>query len=308
MRGWSWIGAATLAFLAGCASPGPLAGPPADPELTRAARSGRAAFERGAVSEAITFYARALGRARVLDDAGGIGDAAYNLAVCQAAVGQYDQARELLREAAAEVRRAQGNLADILLVEAKVAHSQGRPAEARRLAERVLSDSASAPTSAHRAQVATLLGNLALEAGQLALARAELTRGQGLAVDSDLAVQAEVERLAARIALLEGTANAAALARDREAALWRRARRYPEMARALAGAAMAYQAAGQTALGAERFFRAARSGWAQGESDVAMQYVRHAIALAEAAGERSLLERAAALQAEMVKAAGERDR
>ncbi len=255
---------------------------------------------------AITLYGRALKRARMLDEATEIGNAAYNLGVCLTMVGQYDRAWELLHEAASEFRRAKQNLADVWLLEAKVAYKQGRRAEALSLAERVLTDPASTPSRSHRVQVAVLQGNVAVDDRHTGRAASALARAeQEMHALSDYALQAETARLAGSIDLLEEKTEAAAAAFDREARLWQQVGRYPEMARALGRAGEAYRAAGHKGPGAERFFRAARSSWARGEREVALQYIQQAASLAQEVENSSLHQRVLTLKEEILNTAGE---
>lgn len=307
MSKWTWGGSGTLflVLLMGCASPKPLPTSRRDADLAQMTRIARAAFERGSIPQAIALYERALKRARMLDEATEIGNAAYNLAVCLTMTGQYDRARELLREAASEFRRAKQNLADVWLLEAKVVYKQGQRAEALSLAERVLTDPASTPSRSHRVQVAVLQGNIAFDDGDAALAKRALARAQQeMQAVSNYALQAETVRLAGSIDLLEEKTDAAAVAFDREAGLWQQAGRYPEMARALGRAGKAYRAAGRKGSGAERFFRAARSSWARGEREVALYYIQEAASLAQETPNLSLRQRVLTLQEEMLNTGG----
>jgi hypothetical protein len=74
------------------------------------------------------------------------------------------------------------------------------------------------------------------------------------------------------------------------------------MARALGRAGEAYRVAGRPGPAADRLFRAARSGWAQGERGIAMEQLRSAVNLAEKADDPGLKARALALQEEMTTA------
>ena len=80
----------TLVTLAGCATR-PTA-QAEDKELSQASDLARAAFEDDATARALDLYRKALNRASAMDDAMEIGNAAYNLALCQILLGQLEQA------------------------------------------------------------------------------------------------------------------------------------------------------------------------------------------------------------------------
>lgn len=294
-----------LCVLAGCAStPPPVPFPARDGELGRLTGTARAAFTEGSLPIAVRLYQQALTRARALDTATEIGNAAYNLAACRIALGEYDGARELLDEAESELGRAKANLADVLLLEAKLAHWQGRRDATLRFAGRVLADPASTPSPAHRAEVALLNGHLACDDREVARAWEALAEAaQQNKAGADPALLAGTERLRGRIFLLESNAGAAAGAFEREAAFFQKAQQPREMARALMRAGEAWRDAGQPAPGAERYFRAARSFFAQGDHATAAKSVELSLALAEAGFDAALAHRARQLQAELHKSA-----
>jgi len=302
-RARATLGALTLLMVAGCAASPPPRTPAVDPDLAQMSRLAQVAYEAGSLAQAVVLYERALARARVLDNPVAVGDAAYNLAVCLALRGHDERAWEFLREAEAEFRRAGADLADVWLVEAKVARRRGRPLEARTLAARILTDPGARPTDGHRVLVAVLEGDLACDTGGAAAARSALTTARNrLGTRPDPGLQAEIARLEGRLDLLEARPDRAALAFDEEAGLWQGARRYPEMARALGRAGEAYRVAGRPGPAADRLFRAARSGWAQGERGIAMEQIWSAVSLAEKAGDPGLKARALTLQEEMTRA------
>lgn len=294
--------ACALSVLVGCASPRRDAAPVGDTELARLNSTARAAFDRGSLSLAGKLYEQALTRARALDDATDIGNAAYNAAACRIALGEHEPARELLREAGAELARAKVNLADVFLLEAKLAHWQGRRDDALRFATQLLSNPAASPAPVHRAEISLLKGQLACDDRNTIRAQAALDEAlQQSKVANSVDLRAGCERLRATILLLEKQPAAAAEAFEREAAFYQRARQPRAMVRALCRAGDAWRDAGQTATAAERFFRAARSSFAQGDQTEAVKSVELSLSLATRAQDQGLTQRAHQLQAEIRK-------
>lgn len=288
-----------LAFfmlLSDCAAPTPNKEITADTEFARMMSAGRVAFDRGLNEQAATLYQQALRRARAMDSAAAIGDAAYNLAACRIQLGQLEKARTLLAEAKAEIISIQGNIADIQLVEAKVARLQGNPDEALSLAEQVLSHPGSNPTDGQRLQVYLLRGHIACDRGDASRAQQELQMAERFAAGkSDLTLPAGLSGLAGRIHLIKKQPVLAAKQFDREAFLLRQAEQYAPMARALQSSAEAYLSAGNYSQAADRFFRAARSVFAQGQIAAALNLAQRALSAADTAGDQTAMARVRAL-------------
>ena len=291
-----------LVLLAGCVNTPPPAGPPRDAVLANAMTSARLAYERGLTTEAAALYGQALRRARHTDDAGAIADAAYNLAAALMEARDYGAARQALLESEAETRRGGGNVADVLLLRAKVARVTGSTTEAVALARRVLTDPASRPGATHRVQAHVLQGEVAAEAQDWAaaadhvrLAQAALGRTGDRVSPSLLATQVW---LRGAIALRRGDWATAAPLHDRQADLLRQARRYADMAEALAESAQIWSRLGRPAEAATRFYRAARSWGAQGQIPRARSLLLDASKAARDAGDEQLLALIRALQSE----------
>ncbi len=246
--------------LVGCATPPPP--PRKDKELSQAGDLARAAFQDGATAKAIDLYRKALSRARAMDDATEIGNAAYNLALCHTILGQLDQASASLAEAKAEFERSGSPPADVLLLEATIAQRQGNLEQALSLADQVLSAS---PDESHRFQAALLKGTIACEQDDAARARIALAEADQHQV-ANTPLLAARERLAGNILLREGNPVEAAAAFDRAAALFQKAKHYRDMAITLRRAGEAYREAGDTQRAEDRQFRAKRSLAAQGEN------------------------------------------
>jgi tetratricopeptide (TPR) repeat protein len=251
----------TLTFLTlvGCVT-SPTA-PPKDQELSRTSNLARVAFEDGATAKAIDLYRKALNRARAMDDATEIGNAAYNLALCHIILGQLDQASASLAEAEAAFKRSGDNPADVLLLEATVAQRQGKLEQALSLADQVLSASSD---ESHRFQVALLKGTVACAQDDAARARTAMVEADQHHI-ANAPLLAARERLAGNIFLLEGNPAEAAAAFDRAAALFQKAKHYRDMALTLRRAGEAYREAGDAQHANDRLSRAKRSLAAQGE-------------------------------------------
>jgi tetratricopeptide (TPR) repeat protein len=249
----------TLVTLAGCATRS--TAPPEDKELSQASDLARAAFEDGATARALDLYRNALTRAIAMDDATEIGNAAYNLALCQILLGQLEQARASLAEAKAAFQRSGTNPADVLLLEATVAQRQGKLEQALALADQVLAASAD---ENDLFQATLLRGTIACDQDNPARARTALAEADKHHV-TDAVLRAARERLAGNIFLLEGNPAAAAAAFDQAAALFRTAQHYRDMALTLRRAGEAYQEEGDTRRAEDRLLRARRSLAAQGQ-------------------------------------------
>lgn len=128
----------SIAVLVGCRGTGEK---PVDVDrpLARESRKGVEAFHFGYDDEAVTHYRTALQRAWEIDDSQAIGNTAYNLAACWAAMQQLEPARQALAEARAELRRSGQSEVDAWMLEAKIARAQGRLADAAYYADCVVS-------------------------------------------------------------------------------------------------------------------------------------------------------------------------
>jgi len=270
--------------------------------LSNAMASGRLAFERGLNAEAVGMYRRALERAREMDDAGAIADASYNLAAALVQAGDYAGAAAALLESEAEARRAGGNIADVLLLRARVARLNRNPSEAAALADGVLGDSASRPTPGHRALAHVLKGELAVDGGDWPAAeqQARLARSAlGKVGDSaSPAVLAGVVGLRGQVARGRGNLPDAAQLFDRRVDLLRKARLYGDLPGALADSAQAWMSLGNPAEAAPRFYRAARAAAARDDMARARLLLSQASAAASQAQDERLLALVRALRIE----------
>jgi tetratricopeptide (TPR) repeat protein len=282
------VAAAVVVGCGGCfgGARGPVQG---DVLLVQLNAAARAAFARGQVEQAQTFYDRALQRARAADDPSAIAGAAYDSAVCLVRLRQPQRAERLLVEAQRESARAGLGAGDILLVRARIAESEGRAAEAVSLADEVLAERHGAVKANQRLEAFVVKGLAALEAGDVRSASDALVRAraEGRRTD-DAGALAGVMLLAARIDERSGRPADAARSYDAQADLLRRSALYADMVDALRRSAEAYRAAGMTAAAADRFYRAARSAAAQGDGAAARRIAGMAAGAAADAGDRAL--------------------
>jgi tetratricopeptide (TPR) repeat protein len=282
----------SLILMAGCASPAPEPDLPDDPALARLTQAGWRAFEQNRIDAAIGIYEQALERSYVLDDPLEIGNAAYNLAVALMNLGEFERAHELLREADLELTRADQPLADVLLVKATLAYWQQQPEQALAHLEDLATDPRSRPAPFHHAQAALVRGKIAADQENLPTAARALENAKRFApADPGSEFLARMDELNGRINLLQNRPLAAAEAFDREAEKWRTIRHFTDMVQALVRAAEAWNLAQNHGRSADRYFRAARSSFAQGQEQEALEYATLAATRAEQAGDQLLMQR-----------------
>ncbi len=289
--GW-FVLVSLFLFAGGCASRSPTKRVPSDTELTRTMSAARTAFSRGSINEATTLYRRALSQARAIDNPSAIADAAYNLSACYTRKGRYGKAIDLLEEAKAETLRSQGNLTDVLLAQATVARWQGDSEQALLFANQVISHEASDPQNSHKLQVYVLRGHIACDKGDVGLALSELKTAIRYGdVVSDPVLKAGLSGLTGRITLLNQEPMKAAQAFDREVAFIKLSNQRQGMVQALKKAAEAYLSAGNNQLAADRFFRGARSAFAQNDLAGAIKLGEMALLTAEKAADPQAISR-----------------
>ena len=294
---------AALVFL-GCSTPPPPS--PEKTELSRVTTTARTAYMQGSASQAARLYVRALKMARVQDDPVEIGNNAYNLAACLIAIEKYDDARSLLREAKREFERAKRPVTMILLLDAKAARLQGNADESLALADKVLASLKDGDGGTYPLQVSLLRTQIACDRGDVAMSKAEFAKAQNpLQGTDDLTVKADASGIAGRIALLENDHARAAQEYDRQADYCKRAGKYRDMALSLGSAGQAYLDANILLPSVDRFYRSARSLFAQGDDLAALKMVEAALAAGEKSGDQDSLMRTKALFDEIKKQVGD---
>jgi len=247
-------------FLTGCSSSGPVR--PVDPELYRTAKSARIAFSRGEYEQAGRLYRRSLNRSRVMDDAVEIGNNAYNLAACSMELREYDRARELLEESRAAFQRTGVVPEGISILEVKSALAVGSLEKAKELLKSSSKGDSLSPEI--MVQYKLLRADLALRLDETDKARLELSdlRDELREVGVD-ALNAEADRLEAELLVKGREFLAAGGIFDHRADLLRQTAHYRPMAIALGRAGEAYWDGRAYCRSLNRFFRAARSLFAQ---------------------------------------------
>jgi tetratricopeptide (TPR) repeat protein len=287
-------------WLAGCSST--KTATPARIELSRMAATARVAYEQGSVSQAARLYVRTLKMARVQDDPVEIGNSAYNLAACLIALDKYDDARNLLQEAKHEFDRAKRPIPSILLLDAKAARLQGKSEEALALADQVLVSMNAGKGSRVPLQVLLFKTQVACDRGDVATAKLELVKAQKmLKIHDEPILKADAAGVAGRLALLEGDPVRAAQEYDLQVDYFKRAEKYRDMALSLGLAGQAYRDANIFLPAVDRFYRSARSLYAQGDELSALKMVEAALASGKNINDRNLLLRTQALFEEIKK-------
>lgn len=272
-----------------------------DPRVERFDRdlaSGRSAFDRGELEIAATCYERALRGGRAMDDTAQIAAAANNFGALRLMQRRAAEARALLTEAVAATA-ALGNdtsAAEFLL--ATAARLDGDPNEASAIVARLLARDSLSESLVTQCRLLT--GHLAADRLDLASARSFLALAERTSLDpTPPMVEARAAELEGRIEEHENDPAAAARAYDRETALLRTAGGAVDLPSSLSRAGRAHLQAGDAARAADRFWRAARSAWAQGDAESAVLAAEAARSSATTAGDSNVLRLVEALLREI---------
>ncbi len=269
-------------FATGCGGPAPQPpGPNADSLFDLYMSSAQLEFQHDSLASAAAAYAKALSRAETMDNPANISSAAYSLAICRAALGEYPAALTLLQEAEHESQRIAGPTSNILLARGRIYLLMNDPTQAVQSAEGVLSGK---PDDDQRCEALLIRGTARLHSDDLPGAVDDLKQANSLASKlSDLPLQAGLSGLSGEIHMKQKDFSAATADFDNQAELCRQNHAYRQMARALASAGKAADAAGQFEKAADRFYRAARS--TPTDADMRAQ----ALAAAQKAGDEQLI-------------------
>jgi hypothetical protein len=298
------LSALVFSLCAGCAGTGaPPKAAAIDTLVVQASSAARRAYEQGDYAQAQTLYRRALVRAQAIDDAELAANAAYNLAIAEVGLRNYDTAGRLLRQAQFDAARASSGAFDIHLLRAKVAYLRHDLSEAVALANDIL---ASRAATSLRVQAQILRAQISAESGDLSSANSDLRAIDIVASRSALSpsIRADLAKLNGTIAERSGKMDAAARFFDTEGQLLQSAQRYRDRGNALARAAAAHLAAGGPALAADRYFLAARSLNALGDVGAAKALAASSLSAATQAGDENARARAQSLQEEIAKGGG----
>jgi tetratricopeptide (TPR) repeat protein len=330
-----------ITTLAGCRSGGSTSAD-VDRPLAKQSRQAVEAFHYGYDDEAIEHYRLAIRRAWELDDAEAIGNTAYNLAACWAAMQNFEPARQALAEARAELRRSGQSEVDAWLLEAKIARAQGRLGDAAYYADCIVApmirrDPACnescrdqeesrllAAVRGCRDRIAKCLGhdddepdvceeynvslavfraNLSLDSGDVPAAQASLARARSMKVAQvEPAARAEIAAAEARVLLMQQRPLDAARRLDSETQWLRQSGHLRELPMATSSAAEAFLQAGFPIEASERYFRTARMLYGRGDLLAALFFLEQSIALAVEMSDVDLQFRAALLLEEIERA------
>lgn len=273
-----WLAVLLMALLAaGCAAPKAQF---TDADWVSHVTTGRGAYERGDYPRGADAYGRAQERARALDDADALAVAAVNRAVCLLADGRAQEALDAVREAQADGRVAKDRQAELQVVGARAALALGKPDEAMAFLAVVLKSN---PPELLRAQALLTEGAVHLAGNDPAAATQALFSGLSEKAWAGLpaSLRAEQAELLGRIATAQDRSGDAVARWDEASQLWKKAGRLAEMARALAEAGRQAKAAGKLPEACDRFYRAARSLWAQGLGPEAVRTLEEGVNCSE---------------------------
>lgn len=279
-----WIAAVALGLAAGCAAP--KVAQFTDADWVSHITTGKGAYKRGDARRAAEAFGRAEQRARALDDADALAVAAVNRATCLQADGKAAEAKAGIDEALADARVASARRAELQVAAARAELALGKSDEAIVRIDEALKLK---PAPALRAQalLAKSGAELAQENSAAATrALADMSAKEWVALPASL--QAEQAEMRAAIAAAEKKPKDASARQDEAADLWKKAGRLPDMARALAAAGRQALAADDPAGAADRFYRSARSLWAQGLRPEALRVLEEGVAVAERLDDESV--------------------
>jgi tetratricopeptide (TPR) repeat protein len=285
--------ALALVALGACGGGSPVdPGRPPDKVLDQSNRAGTQALSVDMPSLAVREYKVALTRAYERDDAGAIGDVAYNLALAQMKSGDSKAALATVREARAELdRRRVAIPAELFLVQAAASYRSGDLGGAAAAAQEALDRPAKDPDTAPRAWF--IRGLVAAD------------RGDGAALNQAIAalppakqadLQADRLELQGRAALLDNRPADALALFEQSAANRQQALDYRGMARALSFAGGSALRANRAADAADLFLRAGRSSLLQGDTATALPLLKQADDLARQTAQAGIVEEVARLR------------
>ena len=287
----SVVAVLTLAACGGGSGPADT-GPPPDLKLDQANKAGTQALSMDLPSLAVRQYKVALTRAYERDDAGAIGDVAYNLALAQMRAGDAKAALATIREVRAELDRRRAPVpAELILVQAAAAYRSGDLGGAATAAQEVINRGAKDPDAVPRAWF--FLGLVAADRGDggtLAQAIAALAASRQTDLEGDR------QELQGRAAMLDNRSAEALALFEQSATNRQQALDYRGMARALSLAGDAALRSGHTADAADLFLRAGRSALLQGDNAMALPLLKRAEDLGRQTGQTSIVEEVARLR------------
>jgi tetratricopeptide (TPR) repeat protein len=277
---------------AGCASPKEAQF--TDSDWVSQTTTGKGSYDRGDYRRAADAFGRAEQRARALDDADALAVAAVNRAISLLAESKAEESLAGVEEALADSRVSKPRQMELKVAGARAWAALGKPEDALAQVDEVLKLD---PPSALRAQALLAKSSAELAKEDVSAATKALTDGLSAKEWSALpwTLQAESAAQRAKIAAADKRPAEAAGLQDEAAALWKKAGRLPDMARALAAAGRQAQAAGDLAGACDRYYRAARSLWAQGLQPEAVRTLEEGVECAEVLKDEAVAKRMAKL-------------
>jgi tetratricopeptide (TPR) repeat protein len=269
-------------------------GPPRDIKLDQANNAGSQALSMDLPDVAVRQYKVALARAYERDDAGAIGDVAYNLALAQLKAGDAKGAVASVRAAQAELERRRMPVpAELSLVQAAASYRARDPAGAVAAAQQALDRPAGDPDTVPRAWF--IRGLVAADQGdRAALAQAIAALRPSKSAD----LEADRQELQGRAALLDNQPADAITAFDQAATNRQQSLDYRGMARTLALAGETCVRLERNADAAAYFLRAGRSALLQGDTATASPFLKRAEELATRSGQTAIVDEVARLRRE----------
>lgn len=274
--------------LAACGGGGPVdTGPPPDVKLDQANKAGTQALSMDLPSLAVRQYKVALARAYERDDAGAIGDVAYNLALAQMKAGDTKGAVATVRETRAELDRRRAAVPpELILVQAAAAYRSGDLGAAAGAAQEVLDRGPKDPDVVRRAWF--IRGLVAADRSDAAGLAQSIAALAPPTKQADL--EADRQELQGRAALLANDPAAALSLFEQSATNRQQALDYRGMARALSLAGDAALRSGRAADAADLFLRAGRSALLQGDTATATPLLKRAEDLGKQTGQTGIVE------------------
>lgn len=277
---WIGLGIVAAGMMLGCATgqPNPPpASPETDPMIAQWTANAQQAFDRGTIAQAVTLYQMALERATMADDSAAIGQIAYALATCEATLGNLAHARASLVTAERALKRSGSSTAEAVLLDASLARRLGDMDAAAKLLDslpfRDLSIDQNIQANLLRALVACDRNQLSEAEGYLAAAESLLPKKPA---PLELA---RLHEVAGKLYTLSNRLPLAADHYDQQALMLRKAGHFREMADALNRSGDVWMQMGKVEQAGDRYYRAARSFMAQGDSIAALQVIDKVVSL-----------------------------
>lgn len=265
-----------------------------DPVIRNYADNARSAYESGRTEKAAELYARAMERAGLIDSPEEVGRNAYNLALCQIAMGKPAEAQKWLRQAKLSFGNKPGPaLAKVMVADAEAARLGGRSVEAVAQAQAALSHGAE---SAEKIQAELLLAEIALQQGDMKAGEKHYRKAlYRVSKETTPPVRARLEGVAAQLIQSSAMKGDAAACLERRANWLKEAGDYTRMGESLKAAGAAYAVTGRAAAAFELLVRGAASLKAAGQTAQALDSAQQAAKLAIVLNKPAYSERAAIL-------------